>query len=293
MSVKRVGIVLAGGSGTRLYPVTRAVSKQLLPVYDKPLIYYPLTTLMLAGVQEILVITTPRDLPQFETLLGDGSQWGIGLSYASQQRPEGIAQSLLIAEEFISNRSCALILGDNLFYGQDLAVTLQQASERHEGATIFAYRVANPEAYGVVDFDRSGKAIGIEEKPVTPKSSYAVTGLYFYDNRATTMARALRPSQRKELEITDLNLKYLYAGALHVETLGRGTAWLDTGTHSSLLQAGLFIETIEQRQGLKIACPEEVAFRMGYIDREALNKLASGYPNSGYGDYLRQVATEA
>lgn len=289
----RVGIVLAGGSGTRLYPATCAISKQLLPVYDKPLIYYPLTTLMLAGIRDILVISTPRDLPQFKSLLGDGSQWGLRLSYAEQQRPEGIAQALLIAEKFISNRDSALILGDNLFYGQDLAKTLQQASARSDGATIFAYRVANPKDYGVVEFDRSGKAVGIEEKPPAPKSGHAVTGLYFYDNRATSIARGLRPSKRNELEITDLNLEYLRLGALHVETLGRGTAWLDTGTHSALLQASLFIETIEQRQGLKIACPEEVAYRMAYINHEALSRLAADLPNSSYGDYLRQIALEA
>jgi len=289
----RVGIVLAGGSGTRLYPATRAISKQLLPVYDKPLIYYPLTTLMLAGIRDILVISTPRDLSQFENLLGDGSRWGLNLSYAEQQRPEGIAQALLIAEKFISNRDSALILGDNLFYGQDLATTLQRASARSDGATIFAYRVANPKDYGVVEFDRYGKAIGIEEKPPAAKSSYAVTGLYFYDNRASSIARELRPSKRNELEITDLNLEYLRVGALHVETLGRGTAWLDTGTHSSLLQAGLFIETIEQRQGLKIACPEEIAYRMAYINHEALTRLAADLPNSSYGDYLRQIAIEA
>lgn len=293
MRSNRVGIVLAGGSGTRLYPVTRAISKQLLPVYDKPLIYYPLTTLMLAGIRDILVISTPRDLPQFESLLGDGSQWGLRLSYAVQQQPEGIAQALLIAEEFISNRHSALILGDNLFYGQDLAETLQHVSARPSGATVFAYRVANPNAYGVVEFDRSGKAVGIEEKPTNPKSGYAVTGLYFYDERAPLLARELRPSPRNELEITDLNLQYLRTGDLHVQTLGRGTAWLDTGTHSSLLQASLFIETIEHRQGLKIACPEEVAFRMGYIDHEALSRLAKDYGSSSYGDYLRQISSEA
>jgi len=293
MSSNRVGILLAGGSGTRLYPVTRAVSKQLLPVYDKPLIYYPLTTLMLAGIRDILVISTPRDLPQFESLLGDGSQWGINLCYAEQSRPEGIAQALLIGEEFIASRNSALVLGDNLFYGQDLAQTLQRVSARPDGASIFAYRVANPGAYGVVEFDRSGKAVGIEEKPSVPKSSYAVTGLYFYDKRAPEMAHELRPSQRNELEITDLNRKYLQLGDLHVETLGRGTAWLDTGTHSSLLQASVFIETIEQRQGLKIACPEEVAFRMAYINHEALCRLAIDFGNSSYGDYLRQISSEA
>lgn len=269
------------------------MSKQLLPVYDKPLIYYPLTTLMLAGIRDILVISTPRDLPQFEGLLGDGSQWGLNLSYATQQRPEGIAQALLIAEEFISNDHSALILGDNLFYGQDLAGTLQQISARPRGATILAYRVANPDAYGVVEFDRSGRAVGLEEKPIRPKSDYAVTGLYFYDERAPRFAQELKPSERNELEITDLNLKYLLMGDLHVQTLGRGTAWLDTGTHSSLLQASLFIETIEQRQGLKIACPEEVAFRMAYINHEALCRLAADLADSSYGDYLRQIAIEA
>jgi glucose-1-phosphate thymidylyltransferase len=269
------------------------VSKQLLPVYDKPLIYYPLTTLMLAGIRDILVISTRRDLPQFETLLGDGSQWGLNLRYAAQERPEGIAQALLIGEDFISNQPSALILGDNLFYGQDFAETLQSASSRVAGATIFAYRVANPGAYGVVEFDHSGKPVGIEEKPSAPKSGYAVTGLYFYDQRAPAMARELRPSKRNELEITDLNLKYLELGDLHVHTLSRGTAWLDTGTHSALLQASHFIETIEQRQGLKIACPEEVAFRMAYINHEALCRLAVDFGNSSYGDYLRQISNEA
>ncbi|HET7614911.1 MAG TPA: glucose-1-phosphate thymidylyltransferase RfbA [Gemmatimonadaceae bacterium] len=290
--MSRKGIILAGGSGTRLYPVTRAVSKQLLPVYDKPLVYYPLTTLMLGGMRDLLVISTPRDLPQFRSLLGDGSQWGIRLQFAEQPKPEGIAQALILGEEFLDGESCALILGDNLFYGQDLAESLQRVAARQTGATIFAYRVANPEAYGVVQFDQSGKAIGIEEKPPQPKSSYAVTGLYFYDAIAPAYARRLRPSARNEIEITDLNLEYLRQGTLQVETLGRGTAWLDTGTHSSLLQASLFIETIEQRQGLKIACPEEVAFRMGYIDRDALERLAAGFTSSSYGDYLRQVARE-
>jgi glucose-1-phosphate thymidylyltransferase len=264
----------------------------LLPVYDKPLIYYPLTTLMLGGIRDILVISTPRDLPQFKSLLGDGIKWGLNLSYAEQPRPDGIAQALIIGEDFLANESCALILGDNLFYGQDLSETLQRVSAEPGGATIFAYRVANPEAYGVVEFDQAGKAIGIQEKPEKPKSSYAVTGLYFYDQEAPRLARELRPSERKELEITDINLRYLRRGALRVETLGRGTAWLDTGTHSSLLQASVFIETVEQRQGLKIACPEEVAFRMSYIDREMLGRLASEFPNSSYGEYLRLIAFE-
>lgn len=292
MTLNRKGIILAGGSGTRLHPVTRVISKQLLPVYDKPLVYYPLTTLMLAGIRDILVISTPRDLPQFKSLLGDGAKWGVNFSYAEQPEPRGIAQALLIAEGFLGNESCALILGDNLFYGQDLADTLQRVASQSGGATVFAYRVANPEAYGVVEFDQDGKATGIEEKPVKPKSNFAVTGLYFYDQDAPSLARALRPSARNELEITDLNIQYMNRGDLQVQTLGRGTAWLDTGTHSSLLQASVFIETIEQRQGLKIACPEEIAFRMEYIGRDALRRLASEFPNSSYGDYLRQVALE-
>jgi glucose-1-phosphate thymidylyltransferase len=272
--------------------VTRVVSKQLLPIYDKPLIYYPLTTLMLAGIREIALISTPRDLPLFKALLGDGAQWGIELLYLQQDNPDGIAQSLLIAEEFTDGDSCALILGDNVFYGQDLARTLQRVSAQKSGATVFAYRVANPEAYGVVEFDESGKATDIEEKPVTPKSSFAVTGLYFYDSLAASFARQLRPSKRNELEITDLNKKYLESGKLNVELLGRGTAWLDTGTHHSLIQASLFIETIEARQGLKIACPEEVAFRMEYIDKKALLALARSLSTTDYGKYLEQVAAD-
>ncbi|MGZ3333228.1 MAG: glucose-1-phosphate thymidylyltransferase RfbA [Gemmatimonadaceae bacterium] len=289
---QRKGIVLAGGSGTRLYPTTRAISKQLLPVYDKPMIYYPLSTLMLAGIREILIISSPQDLPNFEKLLRDGSQWGLKLTYARQPRPEGIAQALIIAEEFLAGQPSALILGDNLFYGQDLQTVVQRASDRNGGATIFAYRVSNPEAYGVVHFDASGAATDIVEKPKRPKSSYAVTGLYLYDADAPALAHELRPSPRGELEITDLNLAYLKRKKLQVEILGRGIAWLDTGTPSALLQASLFIETIEQRQGLKIACPEEIAFRMGFISKGDLETLARDAGNNAYGDYLTQILSE-
>jgi glucose-1-phosphate thymidylyltransferase len=288
----RKGIVLAGGSGTRLYPTTRAISKQLLPVYDKPMIYYPLTTLMLSAIRDILIISSPRDLPNFEKLLCEGTQWGLNLSYAPQPAPEGIAQALIIAEDFLGGQSSALVLGDNLFYGQDLQSAVQRASARHDSSTIFAYRVSNPEAYGVVEFDDSGRATDIVEKPKQPKSSYAVTGLYFYDSDASEIARSLRPSKRGELEITDLNLAYLKRNKLQVEVLGRGTAWLDTGTPSALLQASLFIETIEQRQGLKIACPEEVAFRMGYISKAQLEALARDAGNNAYGQYLTQILSE-
>ncbi|MBU2785747.1 glucose-1-phosphate thymidylyltransferase RfbA [Acidithiobacillus ferriphilus] len=288
----RKGIILAGGSGTRLYPLTQTVSKQLMPVYDKPLIYYPLATLMLAGIREMLVISTPDDLPRFCQLLGDGSQWGLSFQYAEQARPEGLAQALLIAEAFLAGRPSALVLGDNIFYGHEISTTLQTANTRDTGATVFAYHVANPRAYGVVEFDADGQAIGLEEKPETPRSSYAVTGLYFYDGDGSRMAREIRPSARGELEITDLNRLYLQERRLQVEVLGRGTAWLDTGTHADLLNAGQFIRTLEERQGLKVACPEEIAYRMGYIDGAALSRLAVPLQKSGYGDYLLRVLSE-
>ncbi|MHB8237520.1 MAG: glucose-1-phosphate thymidylyltransferase RfbA [Acidithiobacillus ferrivorans] len=288
----RKGIILAGGSGTRLYPLTQTVSKQLMPVYDKPLIYYPLATLMLAGIREMLVISTPDDLPRFRQLLGDGSQWGLSFQYAEQARPEGLAQALLIAEEFLAGCPSALVLGDNIFYGHEISTTLQAANTRDTGATVFAYHVANPRAYGVVEFNADGQAIGLEEKPETPRSSYAVTGLYFYDSDGSRMARDIRPSARGELEITDLNRLYLQERRLQVEVLGRGTAWLDTGTHADLLNAGQFIRTLEERQGLKVACPEEIAYRMGYIDGAALSRLAAPLQKSGYGDYLLRVLSE-
>jgi glucose-1-phosphate thymidylyltransferase len=283
------GILLAGGSGTRLYPVTRGVSKQLVPVYDKPMIYYPLSTLMLAGIRDILVITTPEDLPNFRHLLADGRDLGLRLTYETQERPEGIAQAFLIGREFIGGESVALALGDNIFYGHGFPDALQRASSRGSGATVFAYRVRDPQRYGVVEFDSEGRAIGLEEKPREPRSPYAVTGLYFYDAQVVEIAAGLRPSARGELEITDVNLAYLQRGELHVEKLGRGIAWLDTGTHEALLQASNFIQAIEERQGLKVACLEEIAFRMAYITREELRALAAQMKQSAYGRYLLEI----
>jgi glucose-1-phosphate thymidylyltransferase len=286
------GIILAGGAGTRLHPVTVAVSKQLVPVYDKPMIYYPLSTLMLAGIRNYLIITTPRDEPAFRTLLGDGSQWGLTIEYAIQPAPEGIAQAFLIGADFIDGSPVALILGDNIFYGQSLSIILQHAAKRRPGATIFGYYVRDPERYGVVEFDGSGNVIDLVEKPVRPQSHYAITGVYFYDSEVVGIARSLAPSARGELEITDVNREYLRRGTLRLELLGRGTAWLDTGTHNSLLDAANFVRIVEERQGLKVACVEEVAYRMGYIDARQLARLADDLGRSGYGEYLRRVLDE-
>ncbi|EAC2392588.1 glucose-1-phosphate thymidylyltransferase [Listeria monocytogenes] len=283
------GIILAGGSGTRLYPLTKAISKQMLPIYDKPMIYYPLSILMLAGIKDILIISTPEDTPRFEQLLADSDQLGINISYAVQEKPEGLAQAFIIAEDFIGDDSVSLILGDNIYYGQGLSKMLQRASAKKAGATVFGYHVNDPERFGVVEFDESMKAISIEEKPTEPKSNYAVTGLYFYDNRVVEIAKSIKPSERGELEITDVNKRYLELGEIDVELMGRGFAWLDTGTHESLLEASTFIETIERRQNLKIACLEEIAYRMGYIDEAAVEKLAEPLKKNAYGQYLMKL----
>lgn len=290
--MKRKGIILAGGSGTRLHPATLAISKQLLPVYDKPMVYYPLSTLMLAGIQEILLISTPQDIPRYQQLLGDGKQWGLSLSYVVQPSPDGLAQAFILGEEFIGDDACALVLGDNIFFGHDFKQLLVNANAKTSGATVFAYHVHDPERYGVAEFDASGRVLSLEEKPKVPKSNYAITGLYFYDNQVVKLAKQIKPSARGELEITDLNQLYLNQGELSVELMGRGYAWLDTGTHDSLLEAGQFIATVEKRQGLKVACPEEIAYHNGWINAEQLTELAKPLAKTGYGQYLLNLLKE-